>query len=130
VAGARADPQLGAGDATLEPVRVRERNPSIRLAPLNEDRQLRLAQPIRQQRRTRDPLQHRGEGLGVPVRSLTADEAQAHFDWLAPFVVLDNPTSSALTRKSLGWRPREPELLTDMRDGGYFSDVNRLAARG
>jgi nucleoside-diphosphate-sugar epimerase len=71
-----------------------------------------------------------GEGLGVPVRSLTADEAQAHFDWLAPFVVLDNPTSSALTRKSLGWRPREPELLIDMRDGGYFSDVNRLAARG
>jgi hypothetical protein len=38
--------------------------------------------------------------------------------------------TSALTRKSLGWRPQEPELLTDMRDSGYFADMNRLAARG
>ena len=29
VAGARVDPQLGAGDAALEPVRIRHRNPSI-----------------------------------------------------------------------------------------------------
>lgn len=26
-----------------------------------------------------------GEGLGVPVASLSADEAQAHFGWLAMF---------------------------------------------
>ena len=64
-----------------------------------------------------------GAALGLPVRSLTADEAPTHFGWLAPFVAVDNPTSSAITRRSLGWRPREPELLTDMRDGGYFSDV-------
>lgn len=62
-----------------------------------------------------------GEGLGVPVRSLTEDQAHAHFDWLARFVAIDNPTSSALTRNSLGWRPREPALLTDMRDSGYFA---------
>jgi nucleoside-diphosphate-sugar epimerase len=61
-----------------------------------------------------------GAGLGVPVRSLTADEAHAHFDWLAGFVAIDNPTSSALTRNSLGWRPQEAELLTDIRVG-YFS---------
>jgi nucleoside-diphosphate-sugar epimerase len=71
-----------------------------------------------------------GERLGVPVRSFTEDEARRHFDWLATFVAMDNPTSSALTRKSLGWRPQEPELLTDMRDSGYFADVNRLAPRG
>jgi nucleoside-diphosphate-sugar epimerase len=71
-----------------------------------------------------------GEGLGVPVRSVTADEAQTHFEWIAIFVGIDNPTSSAITRKSLGWRPREPELLQDMRDGGYFSDVKSLAATG
>jgi len=62
-----------------------------------------------------------GAGLGVPVRSLAKDEARTHFDWLADFVAIDNPTSSALTRNSLGWRPEEPELLTDMRDSGYFS---------
>jgi len=65
-----------------------------------------------------------GTALGLPVKSLTEDEAQAHFDWLARFVALDNPTSSALTRSSLGWRPQEPELLTDMRDSGYFADVS------
>jgi nucleoside-diphosphate-sugar epimerase len=61
------------------------------------------------------------EGLGVPVQSVAEDKAHAHFDWMASFVAIDNPTSSALTRTSLGWCPQEAELLTDMRDSGYFS---------
>jgi nucleoside-diphosphate-sugar epimerase len=64
-----------------------------------------------------------GEGLGVPVRSLTAEDARTHFDWLAHFVAMDNPTSSALTRKSLGWRPEGPELLADVRNNGYFAET-------
>ena len=64
-----------------------------------------------------------GTGLGVPVRGLAEDEARAHFDWFAHFVAIDNPTSSALTSDSLGWRPEGPELLADMRDGGYFPRV-------
>jgi nucleoside-diphosphate-sugar epimerase len=62
-----------------------------------------------------------GHGLGVPVRSMGDDEAASHFGWLAPFVAIENATSSALTCKSLGWRPQETSLLADMRDGGYFS---------
>jgi nucleoside-diphosphate-sugar epimerase len=62
-----------------------------------------------------------GTGLGVPVRGLAEDEARTHFDWFARFVAIDNPTSSALTRNSLGWRPQGPELLTDMKESGYFS---------
>jgi nucleoside-diphosphate-sugar epimerase len=62
-----------------------------------------------------------GAGLGVPVRSLTQDEEGAHFEWMAHFVVLDNPTSSARTRDELGWRPKELGLLTDMKENGYFS---------
>ena len=61
-----------------------------------------------------------GAGLGLPVRALTGDEAQKHFDWFAMFVGLDNPTSSAITRKALGWEPREVELLKDMKENGYF----------
>ena len=61
-----------------------------------------------------------GAGLGVPVRSLTGDEAQAHFDWMAGFVAIDNPTSSALTRDALGWNPKEFGLLTDIKESGYF----------
>jgi nucleoside-diphosphate-sugar epimerase len=62
-----------------------------------------------------------GAGLGVPVRSFTQEEAAAHFDWMAHFVGIDNPTSSDLTRSSLGWSPEGPELLADMRENGYFS---------
>ncbi|HEU4409579.1 MAG TPA: SDR family oxidoreductase [Polyangiaceae bacterium] len=61
-----------------------------------------------------------GEGLGVPVRGLSEGEAAAHFDWMARFVAIDNPTSSAVTRDTLGWRPQEPGLLTDLRLSGYF----------
>ena len=59
-------------------------------------------------------------GLGVPVRSITQDEARAHFDWLSLFVAIDNPTSSAITRELVGWLPQEVGLLTDIREGGYF----------
>jgi nucleoside-diphosphate-sugar epimerase len=62
-----------------------------------------------------------GEGLGVPARSVTADEAPAHLDFLATFAAIDNPTSSAMTRAALGWRPEQPELLIDMKEGGYFA---------
>jgi nucleoside-diphosphate-sugar epimerase len=62
-----------------------------------------------------------GAGLGVPVRSLAKDEAPTHFDWLAHFVAIDNPTSSAVTRKALAWSPKELGLLTDMKESGYFS---------
>ncbi len=61
-----------------------------------------------------------GQGLGVPVRSLGADEAAAHFGWMALFVAIDNATSSELTRHSLGWQPQQPRLLEDMRSSGYF----------
>jgi nucleoside-diphosphate-sugar epimerase len=62
-----------------------------------------------------------GTGLGIPVRSLTPDEARAHFEWFAHFVGIDNPTSSARSRESFAWDPSEPDLLTDLRDGGYFA---------
>lgn len=61
-----------------------------------------------------------GAGLGVPVRSLTKDEAQAHFGWMAGFVAIDNPVSSSVTRATMGWRPEHPDLLADMREAGYF----------
>jgi nucleoside-diphosphate-sugar epimerase len=66
-----------------------------------------------------------GAGLGVPVRSLTADEASAHFGFLARFVATDNPASSAITRQTLGWRPEGPGLLADMRENGYFAGAAR-----
>jgi nucleoside-diphosphate-sugar epimerase len=69
----------------------------------------------------RDIAETIGEGLGVPVRSLSADDAESHFGWFAGFVGLDGPTSSAITRASMGWEPMQNGLLADMRESGYFS---------
>ena len=58
--------------------------------------------------------------LDVPLRSFTADEATAHFTWLATFIGLDSPVSSERTRAVLGWEPTGPGLLADLRKGHYF----------
>jgi nucleoside-diphosphate-sugar epimerase len=62
-----------------------------------------------------------GQAIGVPARGMAEAEAATHFDWMARFVGIDNPTSSALTRAWLGWDPQGPDLLTDMRENGYFA---------
>ena len=62
-----------------------------------------------------------GAGLGVPAKSVTAEEAAGYIGFLAMFAGVDNPTSSALTQSSLGWRAEGPDLLTDLKEGGYFS---------
>ncbi len=61
-----------------------------------------------------------GKGLKVPVVSLSPEEAQAHFGWLAIFAGLDMPASSAQTREKLGWNPTGPTLLTDLGNMRYF----------
>ena len=60
-----------------------------------------------------------GESLDLPVRSLTPDEAGAHFGWMMMFAATDNPTSSDITRRTLGWTPTGPDLLTDIRESTY-----------
>lgn len=55
-----------------------------------------------------------GRKLEVPVKSLSPEEAQAHFGWLAMFAGLDMPASSAETRKRLGWNPTGPGLIADL----------------
>jgi nucleoside-diphosphate-sugar epimerase len=60
-----------------------------------------------------------GKGLNVPVISLAPEEAPAHFGWLAHFVVWDIPASSTQTRKTLGWNPTGPALLTDLENMRY-----------
>ena len=60
-----------------------------------------------------------GAGLGVPDVSLPSEEAAEHFGWLAMFVGLDMPASSAWTRQRLGWEPTGPDLLTDLKAMDY-----------
>ena len=62
-----------------------------------------------------------GRRLDVPVVSLTEAEAAEHFGWLARFITMDSPASSALTRERLGWRPTRPGLLDDLAEEHYFT---------
>ena len=55
-----------------------------------------------------------GRALNVPTQSLSAEQAQAHFGWMAMFVGLDLPASSQLTRERLDWHPSGPRLLEDL----------------
>jgi hypothetical protein len=58
--------------------------------------------------------------LNVPVVSKSASEAAKQFGFLAPFIPMDNPTSSKLTQKRLGWSPTQPGLLADLEKADYF----------
>ena len=60
------------------------------------------------------------KGLGIPVRTMSTNEAAAHFGWLALFAGIDNSTSSAHTRSSMGWQPEHIGLLEDMEASDYF----------
>ena len=62
-----------------------------------------------------------GRNLNLPVVSISAEEAAAHFGFLGGLVSVDNPTSSALTRELLAWRPEHPGLIADIDEGHYFS---------
>lgn len=62
-----------------------------------------------------------GRHLGLPVASVSPDDAPGHFTWMAGFLGLDSPTSSAYTRELLGWRPTGPGLVDDLDQGHYFA---------
>jgi hypothetical protein len=70
--------------------------------------------------RTRDIAEVIGRGLDVPVKSLSAEEAQAHFGWLGMFVSHDLLASSVQTRNKLGWHPTGPGLIADLEQMDYF----------
>ena len=63
-----------------------------------------------------------GRGLKVPVKSVTPEEAGAHFGWLAHFIGHDMPASSAITRQKLNWTPTGPDLIADL-DGMDYAQA-------
>ncbi|HTD08950.1 MAG TPA: SDR family oxidoreductase [Solirubrobacteraceae bacterium] len=68
----------------------------------------------------RDVAEVIGRHLDVPVASISPDDAGEHFTWLAGFLGLDSPVSSALTQELLGWQPVQPGLIADLDQGHYF----------
>lgn len=61
-----------------------------------------------------------GKHLDLPVVSISAEEAPAHFGWLARFLAIDARVSSQWTQELLDWHPSHPGLLEDLELGHYF----------
>lgn len=55
-----------------------------------------------------------GRSLDVPVVSKSAKEAAKDYSFYTPFLSADNPVSSQLTRKALGWQPTEVHLMSEL----------------
>jgi nucleoside-diphosphate-sugar epimerase len=62
-----------------------------------------------------------GRGLNVPVVSKSPEEAAEHFGWMAMFAGMDMAASSEQTKSLLGWEPKEPGLIADIEQSGYFN---------
>ena len=62
------------------------------------------------------------ERLGVPSRSVTAEDAGRHFGnlFMARVFGTDAPASSEYTQQLLGWAPNHRKLLDDLDHGDYF----------
>ena len=60
-----------------------------------------------------------GGRLNIPVVSVPQEKAVDHFGWIARFVGIDGPASSAKTRDSLRWEPTHPGLIADI-EQHYF----------
>ncbi len=60
-----------------------------------------------------------GKGLGLPVKSLSPEEAKAHFGWMAMFANMDLWASGAKTQKRLDWHPTGPGLVEDLEHMDY-----------
>lgn len=60
-----------------------------------------------------------GRQLGLPARSLTPEEAAAHFGGLAMWAAGNGPASSERTRVALGWEPQGAGLIADIERPGY-----------
>ncbi|MDR5782644.1 SDR family oxidoreductase [Caballeronia sp. LZ065] len=68
----------------------------------------------------RDIMESLGRGMRLPVVSITPAEAKDHFGWMAMFIALDMPASSAQTQARLGWQPAGPTLLADLDQARYL----------
>ena len=58
-----------------------------------------------------------GRHLNVPIASIPAGDAAAHFGWSALFIGADAPASSTHTGELLDWAPTHPSLIADLDQG-------------
>jgi len=107
---------LGEGNNRWPSVDTRDVGPLYRLAIESAPAGSRLHAVAEEGIALRDIATVIGRRLGVPIAPIAAKDAEQHFGYLSMFVGLDNPTSSQITRDTLGWTPTRPGLISDLDD--------------
>ncbi|MCV7302973.1 SDR family oxidoreductase [Mycobacterium barrassiae] len=69
----------------------------------------------------RDIAEAIAKQLDIPAVSVSVQEATEQLGFIGWVASLDNPTSSAITRRLLGWTPEQATLLEDLNAGHYFA---------
>ena len=67
------------------------------------------------------------QGLGLPARSVSPEEATKYLGFLGMFAQVDNPSSSTATRALLKWEPAHVGLLADLAERHYFTSSEETA---
>jgi nucleoside-diphosphate-sugar epimerase len=68
-----------------------------------------------------------GRHLKLSVDAISPEDAGRHFAFLAGFIGVDSPASSAHTRELLAWEPVQPSLVDDLEQGHYFRQRQAIA---
>jgi nucleoside-diphosphate-sugar epimerase len=61
-----------------------------------------------------------GKHLAIPVVSIAAENAAAHFTWFFHFASMNSCASGRQTREQLRWEPKEKGLIADIDRASYF----------
>ena len=110
---------VGDGQSRWPAVHISDTAPLYRLALEKNENGARYHAVAEEGVRSRNIAEAIGKGLKVPVVSLSPEQATAHFGWLALFVGLDMPASSAQTQARLRWHPTGPGLISDLEQMRY-----------
>ena len=78
----------------------------------------------------RDIAEVIGRALRIPLKSVSPEEAESHFGWLATFATHDLQASSDKTRKKLNWNPTGPTLLADLEQMRFHETDRRVRSQG
>ncbi|WVQ72113.1 hypothetical protein IAR50_001658 [Cryptococcus sp. DSM 104548] len=58
--------------------------------------------------------------LGIETRSITQEQAGEYYTWLSHFLGADTVAETQLTRKWLGWEPKEQGLLEELEGSKWY----------
>lgn len=67
------------------------------------------------------------KSLGIPTILVSPDEAKERLGFLGILFGINNRVSNEITRKELGWTPKQILLLEDIASDDYFNSIGKLA---